>query len=547
MGGDADLVAEPSSEYPLLARRRYSVDGADWKLRGAVYTPRPVADALVQWAVRGPLDLVLDPACGDGVFLSASCSRLRALGARDPQPLGVDVDENAAAQAGAVHADFFDWADTNHKFQAIVGNPPFIRSHVFEEASRTRAFRLMVRMGLKPSRLMNTWAPFLAICCSLLTPDGRLALVLPEELLQVGYALQLRSYLRRRFRRVMICFAPRDTFPDVQQSVVLLLCDNSWDGPHGLSLIQYDDLLSGRVQPTAAAPWQWCEKWTHLYLSASERESLASGFDSLDWQPLKHYARVEVGVVTGSNRFFVVAKTRAQTLDPRFLRAAVTSTRDLPGIRLTKGDVARRITSGRPAFLFSTNLARAELPENVLDYIREGERHGVHEQYKCRNRSPWYAVPSAQPSNAALFRQVGDFARLVQFEKPCSPTDTLHRVWWNDGVDGNSLATGFLNTWTLLATEITGRSYGGGVLEIMPREAKHLPVPEPNQKLAAIHEDIDKMVRASRIREGIAKVDAAVLPPSLSTKDRLMAADVLARLIERRKSRRLVSQSESAE
>src|SRR5438876_6402250 len=193
---------------------RYHQNGAAEKVRGAVYTQPGVAAALTRWAVRTRADRVLDPACGEGVFLSAARTRLADLGARDPECLGVDFDEATAAQSGAICADFFRWVRTAPKVDVIVGNPPFIRSHLFPEASRALAFAEMVKMGLRPSRLMSTWAPFLALCCKALKEQGRLAVVIPEELLTVGYAEELRSFLLTRFRRVIVCFPSEGIFPE---------------------------------------------------------------------------------------------------------------------------------------------------------------------------------------------------------------------------------------------------------------------------------------------------------------------------------------------
>src|SRR5205807_19661 len=51
------------------------------KLRGGYYTSVEIADWLCSWAIRSKSDRVLEPSCGDGVFLAQAASRLRALGA----------------------------------------------------------------------------------------------------------------------------------------------------------------------------------------------------------------------------------------------------------------------------------------------------------------------------------------------------------------------------------------------------------------------------------------------------------------------------------
>ena len=104
---------------------RYRKNGAPEKVLGAVYTPPRVASTLTRWAVRSSGDAVLDPSCGEGVFLSAVRTRLSDLGARKPQCVGVDIDPETAAQAGAICSDFFAWASTAPKQDVIVGNPSF--------------------------------------------------------------------------------------------------------------------------------------------------------------------------------------------------------------------------------------------------------------------------------------------------------------------------------------------------------------------------------------------------------------------------------------
>src|SRR2546421_7842141 len=106
--------------------------------RGAFYTPRALADFLAEWAIREPADRVLDPGCGEAVFLGAGISRLRSLGgplSRD-QVVGYELDAAAAAeaaravpQASVTRANFFDQEPAGAPYEAVIGNPPWIRYH----------------------------------------------------------------------------------------------------------------------------------------------------------------------------------------------------------------------------------------------------------------------------------------------------------------------------------------------------------------------------------------------------------------------------------
>jgi adenine-specific DNA-methyltransferase len=534
----APILPPPAPVNCLDPGHRYRKNGAREKVLGAVYTPPRVAAALTRWAVRTSTDTVLDPSCGEGVFLSAVRTRLADLGARKPQCVGVDIHPETAAQTGAVCSDFFAWVSSATKQDVIVGNPPFIRSHLFPESSRALAFAAMERMKLHPSRLMSTWAPFLALCCGLIKPGGRLAMVVPEELLAVGYAEELRGFLLRHFHRVVVCFPDANIFPEVQQAVVLLLCESGVEKPAGLFTIEYSDLEQGNYDATqATAPWAWNTKWSHLFLSARERRLLNQWWPALGWLPFKEYGRVEVGIVTGDNDFFLLRSPDAERFPQNHLVPIITSARDLRGIRFGTEDFRQVVAENRPAYLLNLQAPRSMLVPSEREYLEMGERQKVSQRYKCRVREPWYAVPSVWEPDAILLRQAGDMSRLVHLAKKCAATDTIHRVTWHQPSLGRRHTVSFMNTWTLLASELTGRSYGGGVLELMPGEANRLPLPEPVHALEELFDFVDERVRSRNPFAAVEAVDQVVLPKQMANLERESLRCTLDKLIQRRKTK----------
>lgn len=536
--GFAAIAEEKTTSNDFDSTHRYRKNGAPEKVLGAVYTPPRVASALTRWAVRSCNETVLDPSCGEGVFLSAVRTRLSDLGARKPQCVGIDIDPATAVQSGAICSDFFAWASHAPKQDVIVGNPPFVRSHLFPESSRALAFPIMARVGFRPSRLMSTWSPFLAICCGLLKPTGRLAMVIPEELLAVGSAEELRAFLLRHFHRVVICFPEANIFPEVQQAVVLLLCENTAGSQAGLFTIRYSDLEEGNHGAAEAAqPWPWNSKWSHLFLSASERHCVDHWWSEIGWKPIHEYGRVEVGIVTGDNDFFVLRPRDAGRFPEHNLVPIITSARALKGIRFDTDDFRQVVAENRPAYLLNLQQPRSMLAPAVREYLEIGERQKVSHRFKCRAREPWYAVPSVWQPDAMLLRQAGDMARLIHLTKKCAATDTIHRVTWKQPSRGRRHAVSFMNTWTLLASEITGRSYGGGVLELMPGEANKLPIPEPDEALEGIFDDVDARARARDMFAAVEAVDDQVLPSQMQKGDKSLLREILNKLIQRRKTK----------
>ena len=84
-------------------------------------------------------------------------------------------------------------------------------------------------------------------------------------------------------------------------------------------------------------------------------------------------------------------------------------------------------------------------------------------------------------------------------------TDTMHRVFVKPSTNIKAFVASFYNSLSLAFSEISGRSYGGGVLELMPSEAGKilLPYAEENETLP---EQIDKMMRAKKPIDEILKI-----------------------------------------
>ena len=79
------------------------------KERGAFFTPAPIAEFLASWAIKDKRDArVLDPTCGEAVFLLSAASHLRDLGAQGSlhdQLFGVDLHRESLETAAKFLAD----------------------------------------------------------------------------------------------------------------------------------------------------------------------------------------------------------------------------------------------------------------------------------------------------------------------------------------------------------------------------------------------------------------------------------------------------------
>ena len=150
------------------------------KLRGAWYTPPHLVD-LVAAEVRRDFTprTVLDPACGDGRFLSPFSDTAIVT--------GIDIDPATSW----IHGDSLsiDWGE--QQFDAVVGNPPFLSQLATSTSRGGRS-----KFGGGP--YADSAAEFLSLAIRLTRPGGRVGLVLPLSMLSTRDVQAIRDDVSRR-------------------------------------------------------------------------------------------------------------------------------------------------------------------------------------------------------------------------------------------------------------------------------------------------------------------------------------------------------------
>lgn len=489
------------------------------KARGGFYTPSSLTGFMTRWAIRTPTDAVLEPSCGDGAFISAIVARLADLGANDAGLLGVEREASEAVKAQGLApnadiraVDFFDLDPADvHPSDAVVGNPPYIRYQDFAGADRNKALARTRAQNVLLSGLASSWAHFVVHATGFLKPDGRLALVVPAELLHTDYAQPVREFLLQRFRSVSVVAFDRMVFADAQVDAVLLLASN--DDDSGLQVIRLNDdeglrslTMSGG---TAIAPAR-TQRWSSAIDPGASQVYLDVVAANRTWQ-LGEFARVDIGFVSGANDFFVLSRdgARAARLPASVLTPAIRRPRDVPGLEVAEGEES----------LLLDLASEVELDPPTLRYLSVGVDRGVNGRYKARMRTPWYAVPLPKRQPDALIPYMAHLGpRLIVNRPGTRNSNLLHGVsLLPEAPPVRALSVAMCGSLSLLSAEIEGRAYGGGVLKLETKEAERLRIPVIGRAEAHALEDefhqIDGLVRdgdihsASQIADLILGVD----------------------------------------
>ncbi len=532
------------------------------KMRGGYYTPPLITKYITRWAISNGTETVLEPSCGAGNFIYAISQRMDELGIsakeKSNKILGIELYDGEAEKARAYGAtietsDFFGYYKDNIRgkktFDVVLGNPPFIRYQNFEEKYRNLAFELSEEIGIKLNRLTNIWIPFLILSTECLKENGKLGMVIPAELFQVDYAAATRKYLTEKFEHLTIITFKKLLFEGTQEEVVILLGEKK-SNKKGIEVVELEDaseLISKKIDLDATETKELdhsTEKWVKYYLSTEELNLLRRLENDERLCLTTDLFETNVGVVSGQNKFFVMDKKSVEERDLQSkVQPIVGRAEQLSGITFSDKDFEEESNAGKKVYLFTPdNVDFAELSEAEKKYIQLGEKEEYHKGYKCRIRNRWYIVPQSWKPNAFMLRQINRVPKIVVNYTSATNTDTLHKIRFLDGVNGNHVAAAFINSFTFAQCEITGRSYGGGVMTFEPGEVRKLRIPMTNaEKLDIAY--LDKCMRENKIEEALSYSDDILLKQGLGLSDLevSMLKEIWIKLSSRRIDRKMAN------
>ncbi|HEX5736796.1 MAG TPA: N-6 DNA methylase [Blastocatellia bacterium] len=381
---------------------------------GQHYTPLEVAELLAAFAVRSETELVLDPSCGDGRLLSEALRRVRV--ARNL--FGIDLSDGAvglAAKTGArvARADFLDVEPGARvsdnitlplMFDAIIGNPPYIRQELMGARDKWRAEKRLERDRLESpeiswprwSRRSDMYVYFFAHSTRFLRPGGRLVFLTAGSWLDAGYGAPLRDFLRDNFKIVSIIESAAESFfADASVNTIITVLERETEqsnrDANPVRLVQLSrplaEILSANDHKKAVEFARSIEQErsstaldTHRIriLAQSELPRAGNGWGrylraedaffrvieraGAKLKELSAMAQVRYGVKTGANEFFYVKDARLLPL------AEVASVR-------------RGITTGANEFFYVRAVSNSQAGETVIVEDKFGARRRIEARF----------------------------------------------------------------------------------------------------------------------------------------------------------------------
>lgn len=458
------------------------------KNTGSYYTPAYLASfiskrVLFHFDVNSRIS-ILEPSVGDGAFILELEKEknirinLTALDINEVE-LKKASEKWSKKTALFTKVDFLEYSNTK-LFSAVVGNPPYVKKNILTLKQIESIKKIHSNENLTEASVKNIWTTFLVKANTLLAKNGILAFVLPSELLQVKFAEEVREYLKKEFERIEIF-----TFNDLmfeckgQDTIVLFAYKKAEQkGEFFTNISSKESLVQNRfVLRNNSLLVDSKVKWTHHFLTSDELTFI----DNLrkELKTVNDYSESKPGIVTAANKFFILDKETENTYDlSNYTKPIIQKGLFVNGSVVFRNEDMKELeVNNRPTRLLQLTNNDC-ISKELREYLNIGELEEIPDRYKCKIRNKWYVIPNiSDKPDAFFFKRSHLYPKLLKNNSNAFVTDSAYKVRMRKGYDLNSFIYSFYNTLTLLLSELDGRYYGGGVLELIPSEFKKLPIP----------------------------------------------------------------------
>jgi len=207
---------------------------------------------------------------------------------------------------------------------------------------------------------------------------------------------------------------------------------------------------------------------------------------------LGQIAKIRRGITSGANEFFYLDKEKIKLwkIEKQYLRPLVVSPKEMQ-IEINPDDLSQ--------WVLVIHKSKEELSKentNVLKYIQWGEEaetrikggkrggtivKGFHNLSTVKSRKLWYDIGKREAAPILRSRRIWERCVYLLNNANALANDSLYEIRPTNEKDVKVLA-GILNSSiTALISELEGRFYGGGVLELEVYETKDMTVIDPSK------------------------------------------------------------------
>lgn len=369
----------------------------------------------------------------------------------------------------------------NPIYDFVLSNPPYVRHHALGAAEKVRLQKYVYdALGIRISGLAGLYCHFMLLSYMWMKPGAVGAWLIPSEWMTVNYGSALREFLTRKARILRI---HRFDAEDVRFSDALVSSCVVW--------FKKEEPVEEKVRFTFGSDIEHPARESHI--------RLANLMMSNKWPPqdrrqsavskLGEHFVIRRGIATGDNSYFVLQEedVRRLQIPMRFLKPMLPSPRYLTVDRVVS-DAQGVPSNAVRKFLFDcTGVNERDLPDAVRRYLEFGA-NTTGKKKLCSSRNVWYEQEQRQPTHflcSYMGRGDGDTSpvRFILNDSKAIAANSFLMLYPRDALK-EILSTSKgreEEVWRILAgipssdIKACGRSYGGGLYKVEPKELANVP------------------------------------------------------------------------
>ena len=474
------------SEYikntPISHRKEY----------GQFFTPPAVSRLMMQWVLKNKPSTILDPAFGLGVFYDEV---IKSDPKRQIKFTGYEIDSDILGYLGGngkqqnLIINNHDYLEAKSSlFDGIICNPPYMRFQKFLNRHNVLPV-IEQQIGKKLIGYSNISSVFLIKALNELDAGGNLAFIMPFEFFNTGYGKEIKKSLieNNLLKQIIIFSNEKEIFPDATTTVCILLCrnDNEKQAIKITQISSNKDIsrisdISDYYQATMdAIELPFNKKWTPIIISKFSEQIVPEGFVNISL-----YGSFSRGIATGANEFFALNKTKISqyNLANVNLRKCITKSSQIKIPVFTENYFNKLFDSDKPVYCLDVSGCGYE-SEEIINYIKAGEKSGYHKRYLTSKRNPWYRIEHRTPSpilfgvfNRGRLKVIRNFTTAISFT-------CFHSFYPNIFGESfiNKLFVYFISDYGQNVIKMNKRSYGDGLDKFEPRDLNDCFCPSQRQ------------------------------------------------------------------
>lgn len=326
---------------------------------GIVFTPKYIADYIVENTLCNLEDLsilpsIIDPACGCGIFLVSAVEYLhKKFGISVHESLkmihGADIEPSNTRRCKLVMALLCakygeepnynanilcidslkeDWCKTFSisSVDYVIGNPPYVNPH---DMSKETADFLKKTYSTTKSGVFNIFYAFIECAMNYIAESGVVGFILPNNLLTIKSALELRDFLQKNaFVKSIVDFADNMVFKPTRTYNCIMILNKSSNSSLAYAVVPKTERISDELSnlhfsemPTEALDkngWKLADEKTRYNLNQIEGQPI----------PIKEFVRTGIATLkdgvyfvdADADGFFKVINGEKRYIEPTLVK-----------------------------------------------------------------------------------------------------------------------------------------------------------------------------------------------------------------------------------